>query len=300
MRAGLVATLALLLAAAPAAAAGPRFFVTGPGTVAIENAHTKERLAVRYRADDGTYDADALDRLARLFRSRGDGAVRPPALRLVEVLAHVQHLSGAEHLVLYSGYRSPDYNRTLQGAAKASMHTEGLAADVGFARPTLPLATIWQRVRALECCGAGYYAPDGYLHLDVGRPRFWEKTTSRVGEDLAGGNARVFARTDWDRYAPGEPIVIRLHSVTLPPIRLARDARLGDVPVRLDGDAADGDCLTLAESGAAVRIAAAPAAAGTARAVLTTCAPRLERTPETIETNPLAVDLTATQSTTGD
>jgi uncharacterized protein YcbK (DUF882 family) len=274
---GLVATTSL--------AAEPRFFVAGDGHLTLENAHTRERLAVRYRRLDNTYDPDALARLARLFRSRGDGAVHEPALRLVEVLSHVQRLAGADHLVLYSGYRSPDYNQALTGAARASMHTEGLAADVGFARAELPLATIWHRVRALECCGVGHYAADGYLHLDVGRPRFWEKATSRVDENLAAGNARLFARTEYDRYAPGEPIVVRVHSLTAPPVRIARAAALGDARVLLDGP----DCIELPGTGAALTLPNAPAVAATVRLRLTTCSPRPERTPETLETNPVVI-----------
>jgi len=281
-------TLAFMLAlvAGAAVADEPRFFLSGTGTVAIENAHTKERVTVHYRRPDNTYDRDALDRLARLFRSRGDGAVHDPVVRLVEILSYVQNLSGADHLVLFSGYRSPDYNQTLKGAAKASMHTEGLAADVGLAKPKLPIETVWHRVRDLECCGAGYYAKDGYMHLDVGRPRFWEKATSRVGENLAGGNARLFARTEYDRYAPGEKVVVSVHSMTLPPVRIARGATLGGKDVKLDGGE---DCVELTETGATVTLSDAPATTDRVRLTLTTCEPRTERTPATIETNPIAV-----------
>jgi uncharacterized protein YcbK (DUF882 family) len=282
-------TIAIMLALATGTplAAEPRFFLAGTGTLAVENAHSKERLTVRYRRPDNTYDPAALDRLAHVFRS-GDGAVHPPVLRLVEILSHVQHLAGADHLVLFSGYRSPDYNQSLRGAARASMHTEGLAADVAFAGSKLSLETIWHRVRALDCCGAGYYGKDSYVHLDVGRPRFWEAATTRVDENLAGGNARLFARTEYDRYAPGERVVVSVHSLTLPPVRIARDARLGATPVRLDGNT--DDCIELTTTGATVAIPTAPALAERARLTLTTCEPRPERTPETIETNPIAVE----------
>ena len=282
-----LALVAILATATPLAAAEPRFFLSGTGTLAIENAHTSERVTVRYRRPDNTYDPEALDRLANLFRSRGDGAVHDPVLRLVEVLSHVQHLAGTDHLILFSGYRSPDYNQSLKGAARASMHTEGLAADIGFAKPSkLSLETVWHRVRALECCGAGYYGRDAYMHLDVGRPRFWEKATSRVDENLAGGNARLFARTEYDRYAPGERVVVSVHSLTLPPVRIARDAKLGATTVRLAGD---GDCIELPTTGATLELPAAPATRDRTRLTLTTCEPRAERTPETIETNPIAV-----------
>ena len=281
-----IALVAVLGVATPLVAGEPRFFIVGTGTLTVQNAHTGERVHAVYRRPDNTYDAEALDRLANLFRSRGDGAVHEPVLRLVEILSHVQDLAGTNHLLLYSGYRSPDYNQTLKGAARASMHTEGLAADVGIAKPSkLSLETLWHRVRALECCGAGYYGKDGFMHVDVGRPRFWEKTTSRVGENLAGGNARLFARTQYDRYAPGERVVVGVHSLTLPPVRVARDAKLGTTPVHLDGD----DCIELDGTGDTIELADAPRTTGRVRLTLTTCEPRLERTPETIETNPIAV-----------
>ena len=125
------------------------------------------------------------------------------------------------------------------------------------------------------------------MHLDVGRPRFWEKTTSRVDENLAGGNARLFARTEYDRYTPGERVVVSVHSLTLPPVRIARAATLGATPVRLDGD---DDCVELTASGRhASTLPDAPAHPDRARLTLTTCEPRPERTPATIETNPIAV-----------
>jgi uncharacterized protein YcbK (DUF882 family) len=282
-----IVLVAVLGIATPLVAGEPRFFIMGTGTLTVQNAHTGERVHAVYRRPDDTYDREALDRLANLFRSRGDGAVHEPVLRLVEILSHVQDLAGTNHLLLYSGYRSPDYNQTLKGAARASMHTEGLAADVGIAKPSkLSLETLWHRVRALDCCGAGYYGKDGFMHVDVGRPRFWEKTTSRVGENLAGGNARLFARTQYDRYAAGERVVVSVHSLTLPPVRIARDAKLGATPVRFDGD----DCIELDGTGKTLDLPAAPKTPDRVRLTLTTCAPRLERTPETIETNPITVD----------
>jgi len=150
----------------------------------------------------------------------------------------------------------------------------------------LSLETLWHRVRALDCCGAGFYGRDAFMHVDVGRPRFWEKTTSRVGENLAGGNARLFARTEYDRYATGERVVVSVHSLTLPPVRIAHEAKLGATPVRLDGD---GDCIELTRTGATLELPAAPATPERARLTLTTCEPRAERTPATIETNPITV-----------
>ena len=207
----------LVLAAVASAAPPPRFFIMGDGHLAVVNAHTDERLTVRYRREDGTYDPDALARLRRVFRSSGEAREQDVSLRLIEVLSHVQKMAGGHPLVLLSGYRSSDCNKALKDQGKqvagGSMHTEGVAADLAFPRPQLP--KLWHQVRDLDCCGAGYYAKEGFLHIDVGRPRFWEATTSRVDENLSAGNARMFARTEFDRYVGGEPIAVTLHALTV-------------------------------------------------------------------------------------
>src|SRR5205809_5243917 len=198
----------LALVTAARAGAPPRFFIMGDGRLAVVNAHTDEHVTVRYRREDDTYDADALARLRRVFRSGGDAREQDVSLRLIEVLSHVQKMAGGHPLVLLSGYRSPTYNQSLKNQGKqvagGSMHTEGLAADLAFPRPQLP--KLWHQVRDLDCCGAGYYAKEGFLHVDVGRPRFWEATTSRVDENLSAGNARMFARTEFDRTCSPCPV----------------------------------------------------------------------------------------------
>ena len=291
---GLVGALFL----AGAAQAEPaRFFVMGSGTLAIENAHTKERATVRYRREDGTYDAPALGKLNRLFRSRGDGEVTEVSLRLIEILSHIQGLVGQNPLPLISGYRSPEWNQAIrdQGkkAASGSLHTEGLAADVAFPAPKL--RPLWLQLRELDCCGAGYYPKNGFLHIDVGRPRFWEPKTSRVEENLSAGNARLFARTEWDVYRPGEVMEVRLHSLTVPPVRIAKTARLvgtgGETvaELRVDAELPEREgCLEVAEPGTRLRVSGARNG-NAGRVALRTCEPRGEKTPDGVEGNRVAV-----------
>jgi len=282
----------MLLLAGPAVAAEVRFFVAGNGRLALRSVRSGAEAVVTYRRDDGTYDEAALARLRGVLRS-GDGREGPLEPRFVELLGWLWAATGAaEPLRIQSGYRSPAYNEALRQrgakAASGSLHTEGMASDValGAARGK----ALWERLRALECCGAGYYPGGGFLHVDVGAPRFWDEHTSRVDENLSAGNARLFARTDFDRYRPGDTIEVRLHALTVPPVRIAPAAHL-------------------ATSGAAVRIASpAPAADGCIEAdartvlavraerptvrdelVLATCAPRPERTPATMPTNPIAI-----------
>jgi uncharacterized protein YcbK (DUF882 family) len=303
-------------AAADAAGARPRFFFYGDGVIDLKNFHTGEEQHVRFRDSSGRYSPEALDRLMTLFRSRGDNRTADVSLRLIELLDYVEDHFKPREMLLMSGYRSPEYNAQIrdQGAqaAKSSLHTEGLAADIRFVG--LDQHALWLGLRALDCCGTGYYKTGEFIHLDVGRPRFWEETTSRVGENLSAGNARVFARTDFDRYETLPGAVVSLHSVTLRPLRVARRAKLvgesgsGEAGREVDLEPASGaadatsDCFVLAEPPAtppdrfvvsrieATAAAASPHGAGKphrerGRIVLRTCEPRLEATPETIETN---------------
>jgi uncharacterized protein YcbK (DUF882 family) len=286
--------MTLAAVAVAAALVAPRFFLAGDGTLALVNAHSGEQATVTYRRADGSYDADALARIRRVMRSR-DGGEGDIALRFVEVLGHVYTARGKRPLRIQSGYRSPSYNDGLRAkgrkAAGGSLHTEGLAADVAF--PAKDLRPLWLWIRELDCCGAGYYQSSGFLHLDVGTPRFWEPATSKVEENLSAGNARLFARTEFDRYVEGEPVVVTLHALTEPPVLIAKEATLVDGErqrrVRVDGGDGERDgCLDVPARGLRLRVTEAPAVER-GRIVLRTCAPRVGRTPETIDTNPIAV-----------
>jgi len=307
-----------------AAAPVTRFFLHGDGVLRLENAHTHEKIVVRFRDPDGAYSAQALAKVDALFRSRGDDARTRVSLRLLETIDYLEDTEQPQTLQLVSGYRSEGYNDALIAkggqAARTSMHSEGLAADLRFGG--VDHRALWERLRALECCGAGFYEKSGFLHVDTGRPRFWEQHTSKVKENLSKGNARVIARTDYDRYGDLVGLETTLHAITVHPLRIARQAKL----VASDGGreiatlelasrhapAAGGDCIAVDGRGAGAREhlrvvsveppkggLADPAARGgpgvavRARIALTTCEPRLEATPERIETNPIEVSAAA-------
>jgi len=193
-----------------------------------------------------------------------------------------------------SGYRSPEFNNALRGkgrrVAEASLHTEGLAADL---QPNGgDLRQIWVELRERQVGGAGLYQAEGFIHLDTGQPRFWEAATSGVDKHLSAGNARLFARTDFDRYADLRGAVITLHSVTALPIRINPRAHLGDREVMLspvdDTVTVSDGCFTLREPSARYAftvITSIAAPAGRAPLRLATCAPRIGATPREILTN---------------
>src|SRR5258708_21250401 len=85
---------------------------------------------------------------------------------------------------------------------------------------------LWLELRALHPGGVGLYQADGFIHRDTGPPRFWEAATSGVEKNLSADNARLFARTDFDRYGDLRGAIIRLHAVTALPIGIRRTARI--------------------------------------------------------------------------
>jgi uncharacterized protein YcbK (DUF882 family) len=291
-----VPVVALLLALPARADEAARFYFSGDGALRMAHAHLAETLDVRYRDADGRYDDAALAAIARFFRSRTDGRSGPLSLRLIELLDYLEDRYRPRRLTLVSGYRSPELNAALRAGgrrvAQASMHTEGLAADVQPAG--LDLRRLWNALRRDQPGGVGLYQAEGFLHLDTGRPRFWEAATSKVDQNLAKENARLFARTDFDRYDTLAGAVIGLHSVTALPIAVRAQARIGDqrltLAARAGGARADGDCWVFTEPADRYELAVSSTAAPPARRepiVLDTCDPRIGATPAEVLTNPV-------------
>jgi len=287
----------LALAGSDATAASPRFLIAGDGHLVLRHAHHKGRLDVVYRDVDGHYDPQALRQIRKFFRSNGDGREGEISLRLIELLGWVQTRHRPRRMTLMSGYRSPQHNAGIRAAgaraANASLHTEGLAADIRLGG--VDVRRIWLDLREHATGGAGYYRSDAFLHVDTGPARFWEEGTSRVDEDLSGGNARVFARTEFDRYQPGERVSLRLHSVTSTPLRVARVASLRGTEPSVEvavqagrGAQDDGECIALADDADAYEVyVPAPSRPGAVVVRLSTCTPRVGRTPEVIDSNPI-------------
>ncbi|MGD0949241.1 MAG: DUF882 domain-containing protein [Candidatus Binatia bacterium] len=282
----------------------PRFFFEGNGRLVLRHARFETTLDVRYRRADGNYDPAALKQIEHFFRSREDGREAPVPLRLVELLSYIQDHYHPRQMILLSGFRSPEFNTELRNAggaaAQASLHTEAMAADVMFVG--VDMGRVWHRLRDLGTGGVGYYRQNKFLHIDTGPPRFWEATTSRVRENLSADNARVFLATDFDRYRDLKGASCVLHSVTAYPIMISSHARVVgadeasltiEPPNGADSNA-DG-CFVVSSPErrefrvTSVRPGAANSAQGESRIVLSTCEPRLGKTPAEITSNPIEI-----------
>jgi uncharacterized protein YcbK (DUF882 family) len=170
----------LLLGAAAAAAAARPGAMARAATAAPERwiwaqNHAGEEVAVAYRAGEAYHPA-ALARLRRLFRDLREGAEGPLPPLLVDVLSVLQERWGyARPLVVGSGFRTPRTNASLEGAAPASLHLRGLAADItvrGVSAEDLG-ASVWTLSQRLGFMGVGLYR--GFVHVDVGPRRAWTR-----------------------------------------------------------------------------------------------------------------------------
>ena len=135
-----------------------------------------EELVVAYRTGN-TYDPTALARLQTLFRDVHQNVPGPLPLLLVDLLSMLQERWDYERpLLVTSGYRTLQTNASIEGAAPASLHLRGLAADVslrGVAMADLANAALWLS-RQLGFMGLGLYPR--FLHLDIGPQRTWTRS----------------------------------------------------------------------------------------------------------------------------
>lgn len=144
-------------------------------SLSLYNVNTKEYFNYPYWIN-GKYDHKALKTIDYLFRDGHNGAVKPIDTRLVDLLYAIQkELGASEPFYLVSGYRSPMTNAWLRNrnipAAEHSYHMYGMAADVHI--PGQSLEKLWRVAYQFQSGGVGYYPNSKYIHLDVGRVRFW-------------------------------------------------------------------------------------------------------------------------------
>jgi uncharacterized protein YcbK (DUF882 family) len=166
--AGLGAAAGLVLPGAPALAALGR-------DLSFVNLHTGETLATTYW-QGGRHLPSACHRIDTLLRDYRTGDIAPISTRLLDLLHAIRTQLGTEGpFEVISGYRSPKTNARLasasKGVARKSLHMQGMAVDIRVPHCTL------KRLRAvavdLRGGGVGYYPKSGFVHVDVGRVRYW-------------------------------------------------------------------------------------------------------------------------------
>jgi len=89
------------------------------------------------------------------------------------------------------------------------------------------------------------------VHLDSGRPRFWEAATSKVNSGESKFNRAIYLSTEYDRYRPGENVLLTLSSVSdyqfgvERAISIVEDGRTDEGGAIISRIRADDDCIPI-------------------------------------------------------
>jgi uncharacterized protein YcbK (DUF882 family) len=167
--------VAALLGARPSLAAVPLSASFGSRCLSFHNLHTGETCVAEYWAN-GEYVNDELGSIAKVLRDHRNGAVHPIDPALLDLLHKLQSsLETRSPFQVISGYRSPESNAKLaaasSGVAKHSLHMDAKAIDIRV--PDVQLTNLHKAAKALKGGGVGYYAASNFVHVDVGRVRYW-------------------------------------------------------------------------------------------------------------------------------
>ncbi len=141
----------------------------------FQSLHTGERLETVYRSALGYCD-DGLRDVAKVLRDHRTNDVHEIDPQLLDLLYDLRRaLRTDQAFQVISGYRSPETNFKLasasSGVAKHSLHTRGMAIDIRV--KDVPLAQLRDTAKGLGLGGVGFYPKDDFVHVDVGRVRFW-------------------------------------------------------------------------------------------------------------------------------
>ena len=145
-------------------------------SLSLYNAQTEESLDTVYWYR-GIYLPSALAEINYLLRDYRVGETKPINTNLLDLL-HVVHKTSKSHHPFHvvSGYRSPATNDLLRkrgkGVAKNSLHILGKAVDIYL--PDVDLSSLRRVAMKSRGGGVGYYPSAGFVHLDVGRVRYWQ------------------------------------------------------------------------------------------------------------------------------
>jgi uncharacterized protein YcbK (DUF882 family) len=95
--------------------------------------------------------------------------------RLVSVLLQAAKKFNVRRVDVVSGFRDPKYNLTLRKkgrqVARNSEHTLGHAVD--FRLPGIGVNRLHAWARTLRLGGVGFYKSSRFIHVDVGKVRYW-------------------------------------------------------------------------------------------------------------------------------
>lgn len=144
-------------------------------SLAFYNTHTGEKLKTVYWAE-GIYVQDSLREINYILRDPRNNQLHDIDPRLLDLLFAIrQEIEAKQPFHVISAYRSADTNAFLRahssGVAENSLHLVGQAIDIRA--PGKALSNLRKAAMALRGGGVGYYPKSDFVHVDIGRVRYW-------------------------------------------------------------------------------------------------------------------------------
>ncbi len=133
-------------------------------------ANTGERFKNIY-CDDGNYIVPSVEQFSwvcRDFRANQWKMLDP---RLMDLLFVLHWKYCRDQIKIFSGYRTPETNGQLEGAAKNSQHLQGRALDIHL--DNLDNDAVALDFRTFVFGGVGMYPGREFTHMDMGAMRRW-------------------------------------------------------------------------------------------------------------------------------
>lgn len=245
----------LLLAPIPTTVAGEQgpFFLMGSGRLHLKNLRNGREARVALLNPDGSLNDAALNEVDRVFGFPTTEKGEHISPRLLGMVSHfADRLAPGATINIESAYRSPEYNAGIRkkgaNAARTSAHMDGMALD--FWLEGVDGKKLWQTIREADCGGIGHYGGKS-IHLDAGRPRFWEAATSGTKTMEPDYNRHLYLSTDYDRYRTGARLRLSLSGLStfgfgVRPMAVVESEKTGEQSqMALDLPVAGGDCIPL-------------------------------------------------------
>jgi uncharacterized protein YcbK (DUF882 family) len=161
------------VAAAPVYGRAPGF-LRGAGDIrriSMYSQRTGESVDTIYFAN-GRYVPEAMTEISYFMRDWRQNVVRTYDPRNIDILARtLQMMDTDEPYLMISGYRTPQTNRMLRGAASHSYHMKAMAADVRL--KSRSVKHISGAAFACNGGGVGIYGRSNFVHMDCGPIRSW-------------------------------------------------------------------------------------------------------------------------------
>lgn len=184
--------------------------IRGDGHLSLYYDARKESLDITFRDKNGQLIPTAVDKIITFLRSP-DNQTHAINIDLIDLVDAIQDHFHEPVIEVISGYRSPNYNRTLKetghAVANESLHMQGMAMDIHL--DTTTEEAVRDYALSLHQGGVGWYPQNDFVHVDVGPVRTWgHAETTRKFVGLNNNTGPLTLRSNDNRYFRNDKINI--------------------------------------------------------------------------------------------